>query len=49
MQLPGVDQAAVALTGANPPPAPGVLGVAAAVALAATYAHPALREAQDPA
>jgi hypothetical protein len=40
---------AAALTGANPPLAPGVLGAAAAVALAATYAHPALRNAPEAA
>jgi hypothetical protein len=33
---------AVAFTGANPPFAPGALGVLSLVALAATYAHPAL-------
>jgi hypothetical protein len=31
-----------ALTGANPPLAPGILGAMAVIALAATYAHPAL-------
>jgi hypothetical protein len=35
-----------ALTGANPPLAPGVLAVAALVALAASYAHPALAKAR---
>lgn len=32
----------VALTGANPPLAPGALGITALVALAATYYHPKL-------
>jgi hypothetical protein len=36
-----------ALTGANPPLAPGVLGVTALIALAATYVHPALEQSND--
>jgi hypothetical protein len=35
---------ASALTGGNPPLAPGVLGVAAVLALAATYRHPVLEQ-----
>lgn len=34
---------AAALTGANPPLAPGALGATGLIALAATYWHPALR------
>ncbi len=33
-----------ALTGANPPLAPGALGVTALLSLAATYYHPALKQ-----
>lgn len=36
-----------AFTGGNPPLAPGALGVAAVIALAATYAHPALGKTHD--
>lgn len=36
----------MALTGRNPPLAPGALGVTALIALAATYKHPALQSQQ---